>query len=45
VQASNVDEIIRRQASEATRLEAARPQMDALTANAMKYLRPLDQAR
>ncbi|WP_191295985.1 sugar ABC transporter substrate-binding protein [Lentzea cavernae] len=45
VQASNVDEIIGRQASEATRLEAARPQIDALTTNSMKYLRPLDQAR
>ncbi|USX53025.1 sugar ABC transporter substrate-binding protein [Lentzea sp. HUAS12] len=45
VQASNVDEVIRRQASEASRLEAARPQMEALTANAMKHLRPLDQAR
>jgi ribose transport system substrate-binding protein len=45
VQASNVDEIIHRQSGDATRLEAARPQIDALTANSMKYLRPLDQAR
>ncbi len=45
VQASNVDEIMRRQTSEATRLQAARPQIDALTADPMKHLRPLDQAR
>jgi ribose transport system substrate-binding protein len=45
VQASNVDEIIRRQSSEASRLEAARPQIDALTTDPAKHLRPLDQAR
>ncbi|SDF81075.1 ribose transport system substrate-binding protein [Lentzea fradiae] len=45
VESSNVDEIIRRQASTAARLEAARPRIEALTANPMRYLRPLDQAR
>ncbi|HUQ60762.1 sugar ABC transporter substrate-binding protein [Lentzea sp.] len=45
VQQSNVDEIIRRQSGEATRLAAARPRIDALTADPLKYLRPLDQAR
>jgi ribose transport system substrate-binding protein len=45
VQASNVDEIIRRQATETSRLEAARPRIDALTADPAKHLRPLDQAR
>lgn len=45
VQASNVDEIIRRQSSEANRLAAARPQIDALTADPTKHLRPLEQAR
>ena len=45
VQSSNVDDIIRRQATEASRLEAARPQIDALTADPAKHLRPLEQAR
>lgn len=45
VQASNVDEIIRRQSSESTRLEAARPELDALKTDASRQLRPLDQAR
>ncbi|MET9627152.1 sugar ABC transporter substrate-binding protein [Lentzea sp. NPDC006480] len=45
VQASNVDEIIRRQSSESNRLAAARPQIDALIGNPDKQLRPLDQAR
>lgn len=45
VQASNVDEIIRRQSSETNRLVSARPQIAALTADAMKHLRSLDQAR
>lgn len=45
VQSSNVDDIIRRQSSEANRLEAARPQIDALTADPTKHLRPLEQAR
>ncbi|SER18025.1 ribose transport system substrate-binding protein [Lentzea xinjiangensis] len=45
VQPSNVDEIIHRQSGEATRLAAARPLLDALTANSLKHLRPLDQAR
>ncbi|WP_329790615.1 sugar ABC transporter substrate-binding protein [Lentzea sp. DG1S-22] len=45
VRASNVDEIIRRQSSEATRMEAARPRIDELTANPLEHLRPLDQAR
>lgn len=45
VQASNVDEIIRRQATETSRLDAARPQIDALTADPTKHLRPLVQAR
>ncbi|MGW6446294.1 sugar ABC transporter substrate-binding protein [Lentzea sp. NPDC055074] len=45
VQASTVDEIIRRQSSEATRLEAARPRIEDLTTHSLKYLRPLDQAR
>ncbi|MFD5827628.1 sugar ABC transporter substrate-binding protein [Lentzea sp. NPDC060358] len=45
VRAANVDEITRRQASESTRLQALRSQIDALTADPLKYLRPLDQAR
>ncbi|MFS8099731.1 sugar ABC transporter substrate-binding protein [Lentzea alba] len=45
VQASNVDEIIRRQSTETTRLEAARPRIDELTSRSEQHLRPLDQAR
>ncbi|MGI5507129.1 sugar ABC transporter substrate-binding protein [Lentzea sp. CA-135723] len=44
VQASNVDEVVRRQATEESRLAAARPQIDELIGSA-KHLRPLDQAR
>ncbi|MFI6095640.1 sugar ABC transporter substrate-binding protein [Lentzea sp. NPDC051213] len=45
VESSNVDDIIRRQSSEANRLDAARPGMDELTSAPERYLRPLDQAR
>lgn len=45
VQASNVDEIIRRQSTEANRLAAARPRIDELTSHSARHLRPLDQAR
>ncbi|WP_439656683.1 substrate-binding domain-containing protein [Lentzea sp. HUAS TT2] len=45
VQASNVDEILRRQADEASRLASARPQLDAFVADAGKHLRSLDQAK
>jgi len=45
VQASNVDEIIRRQSSESNRLDAARQQLDELTTAPDKHLRPLDQTR
>ncbi|MCP2197939.1 ribose transport system substrate-binding protein [Lentzea flava] len=45
VRESNVDEIIHRQAGETNRLEAARPHIDALTAEPAKNLRPLDQVR
>ncbi|WP_112267424.1 sugar ABC transporter substrate-binding protein [Lentzea terrae] len=45
VQASNVDEIIGRQSNEGTRLAAARPRIDALTADPAQHLRPLDQTR
>ncbi|MET9226282.1 sugar ABC transporter substrate-binding protein [Lentzea sp. NPDC003310] len=43
VQAANVDEVLRRQSSEADRFAAARPRIDALLAD--EHLRPLDQAR
>lgn len=45
VTSANVDEIMRRQVSEATKLAWFRPQIDALTAHPDRYLRPLDQVR
>lgn len=45
VTSSNVDEIISRQASEASKLAWSRPQIDTLTANLDGYMRPLDQIR
>ncbi|ANZ41908.1 hypothetical protein BBK82_44230 [Lentzea guizhouensis] len=42
---SNVDEFISRQATEQSRLDAARAQIDALTTQAERHIRPLDQAR
>ncbi|KOV85183.1 sugar ABC transporter substrate-binding protein [Nocardia sp. NRRL S-836] len=45
VTSANVDQIINRQSSEQSRLDAARPQVDALTAHPERHIRPLDQAR
>ncbi len=45
VTSANIDEIIKRQSSPSTRLDAARQQFDELTANPERHLRPLDQAR
>ncbi|MGZ3146602.1 sugar ABC transporter substrate-binding protein [Lentzea chajnantorensis] len=42
---ANVDQVIARQSSPEARLDAARPQVEALTAHAERHIRPLHEAR
>jgi ribose transport system substrate-binding protein len=42
---ANIDEIVKRQTSEATKLAWFQPQLDKITGNLPAYTKPLDQAR